>query len=81
MLPAIQLSCSEMVSQWKEAASVKGSCELDIWPYLQRLSSDAISRTAFESNYEEGRKIFELQKEQAEHVIAISRTLYIPGWR
>ncbi|XP_009620491.1 cytochrome P450 CYP72A219-like [Nicotiana tabacum] len=81
MLPAIQLSCSEMVSQWKEAASVKGSCELDIWPYLQRLSSDAISRTAFGSNYEEGRKIFELQKEQAEHVIAISSTLYIPGWR
>ncbi|XP_070007159.1 cytochrome P450 CYP72A219-like [Nicotiana sylvestris] len=81
MLPAFHLSCSEMVSQWEEAASVKGSCELDIWPYLQRLSSDAISRTAFGSNYEEGRKIFELQKEQAEHVIAISRTLYIPGWR
>ncbi|KAF3637324.1 Cytochrome [Capsicum annuum] len=72
---------SEMVSQWKEAVTAKGSCELDIWPYLERLTSDVISRTAFGSNYEEGRKIFELQKEQAEHVTEVSRTLYIPGWR
>ncbi|TMW98619.1 hypothetical protein EJD97_003790 [Solanum chilense] len=82
MLQAVHLSCSEMVSQWEEAVSMKeSSTELDIWPYLQRLTSDVISRTAFGSNYEEGRKIFELQKEQAEHVIAVSRTLYIPGWR
>ncbi|KAJ8567966.1 hypothetical protein K7X08_020688 [Anisodus acutangulus] len=81
MLPAVHLSCNEMVSQWEEAISVKGDGELDIWPYLQRLTSDVISRTAFGSNYEEGRKIFELQKEQAEHVIKVSRTLYIPGWR
>ncbi|CAN4103181.1 unnamed protein product [Withania somnifera] len=82
MLPAVHLSCSEMVSQWEEFVSLKGtSCEVDIWPYLQRLTSDVISRTAFGSNYEEGRKIFELQKEQAEHVIEVSRTLYIQGWR
>ncbi|XP_049414333.1 cytochrome P450 CYP72A219-like isoform X1 [Solanum stenotomum] len=82
MLHAVHLSCSEMVSQWEEAVSMKeSSTELDIWPYLQRLTSDVISRTAFGSNYEEGRKIFELQKEQAKHVIEVSRTLYIPGWR
>ncbi|CAN4104481.1 unnamed protein product [Withania somnifera] len=83
MLPAVHLSCNEMMSQWEEAISLKGtsSCEVDIWPYLERLSSDVISRTSFGSNYEEGRKIFELQKEQAEHVIEASRTLDIPGWR
>ncbi|PHU12574.1 Cytochrome [Capsicum chinense] len=82
MFSAVHLCCTEMVSQWEEAVSMKGtSCELDVWPYLQRLTSDVISRTAFGSNYEEGRKIFELQKEQAEHVIEASRTLYIRGWR
>ncbi|PHU12573.1 Cytochrome [Capsicum chinense] len=82
MLSAVHLCCTEMVSQWEEAVSMKGtSCELDVWPYLQRLTSDVISRTAFGSNYEEGRKIFELQKEQAEYVIEASRTLYIRGWR
>ncbi|MCD9638826.1 hypothetical protein HAX54_022986 [Datura stramonium] len=81
MLPAVHLRCTEMVSQWEEAVSMKeSSCELNIWPSLQRLTSDVISRTTFGSNYEEGRKIFELQKEQAEHVIEVSRTLYIPGW-
>ncbi|KAF3685204.1 11-oxo-beta-amyrin 30-oxidase [Capsicum annuum] len=82
MFSAVHLSCSEMVSQWEEAVSMEGtSCEVDIWPYLQRLTSDVISRTAFGSNYEEGRKIFELQKEQAEHVVEATRTLYITGWR
>lgn len=71
-----------MVSQWEESISTKGtSCEIDIWPYLQKLSSDVISRTAFGSNYEEGRMIFELQKEQAQHFIEATRTLYILGSR
>ncbi|XP_049386466.1 cytochrome P450 CYP72A219-like [Solanum stenotomum] len=82
MVPAVHLSCTEMVSQWEESISTKGtSCEIDIWPYLQRLTSDVISRTAFGSNYEEGRKIFELQREQAQHFIEATRTLYIPGSR
>ncbi|KAM7497824.1 hypothetical protein LguiA_022238 [Lonicera macranthoides] len=59
----------------------KGSCELDVWPYLETLSSDAISRTAFGSSYEEGRKIFQLQKEQAELAIQASLSLYIRGLR
>ncbi|KAF3685202.1 Cytochrome [Capsicum annuum] len=80
MLPAFQLSCSEMVSEWKEAVSAKGgSCDLDIWPDLERWTSDVISRAAFGSNFEEGRKIFELQKEQAEHATEVSSTIYILG--
>jgi len=52
-----------------------------VWLYLQTLTSDAISRTAFGSNYEEGKKIFELQKEQIQLILQVSRTVYIPGWR
>ncbi|PHT99415.1 Cytochrome [Capsicum chinense] len=33
MPSAVHLSCTEMVSQWVEAVTMKGSsCELDIWP-------------------------------------------------
>ncbi|KAK2982613.1 hypothetical protein RJ640_024673 [Escallonia rubra] len=81
MLPAFDLSCSEMVEKWEGLVFEKGSSELDVWPYLQTLSSDAISRTAFGSSYEEGRRIFELQTEQAELVIQAARSLYIPGSR
>ncbi|MCD9560356.1 hypothetical protein HAX54_018978 [Datura stramonium] len=81
MLPAFYLSCSEMLSKWEETLSVEGSHEIDVWPHLQQLSCDVISRTAFGSSYEEGRKIFELQKEQAQYFIEALRSVYIPGWR
>ncbi|KAA8533429.1 hypothetical protein F0562_031137 [Nyssa sinensis] len=81
ILPAFYLSCSEMMSKWEKTVTTEGSCELDVWPYLETMSSDVISRTAFGSSYEEGRRIFKLQKEQAEHMIQVQRSLYIPGWR
>ncbi|KAE8124619.1 hypothetical protein FH972_019486 [Carpinus fangiana] len=81
MLPAFRQSCSDMISKWESMFSEEGSIELDVWPYLQNLSSDMISRTAFGSSYEEGRNIFQLQRELAELVIQTTRSIYIPGWR
>jgi len=52
-----------------------------VWPFFQSMTSDVISRTAFGSNYEEGRKIFQLQAEQAAYTIQASASVYIPGWR
>ncbi|KAL3835116.1 hypothetical protein ACJIZ3_009852 [Penstemon smallii] len=81
MVPAFYLSCCDMLNKWEEIVGVDGSRELDVWPYIQALTSDAISRTAFGSNYEEGRKIFELQNEQIELVKQQNLSLYIPGMR
>ncbi|XP_034677746.1 cytochrome P450 CYP72A219-like [Vitis riparia] len=80
MLPAFHFSCSDMVTKWK-MLSVGGSCELDVWPYLENLTGDVISRTAFGSSYEEGRRIFQLQKEQTHLAIQVTMSVYIPGWR
>ncbi|KAL3364202.1 hypothetical protein AABB24_013120 [Solanum stoloniferum] len=81
MLPAFYQSCSEMISKWEEIIPNETSFELDVWPDFQLMTSEVISRTAFGSSYEEGRIVFELQREQAEHVTDISRTVYIPGTR
>nr|UMZ08747.1 cytochrome P450 [Panax notoginseng] len=80
MLPAMYLSCIEMVSKWEKMISEDGSCELDVWPFLHRLTKDVISHTAFGSSYEEGNIVFELQTEQAELVMKTLLSVYIPGW-
>ncbi|KAK7244044.1 hypothetical protein RIF29_38862 [Crotalaria pallida] len=81
MLPIFFISCNDLISKWERMLSSDGSCEMDVWPSLQNLASDAISRTAFGSSYEEGKRIFELQKEQAELTMKVMLKVYIPGWR
>ncbi|CAH1437032.1 unnamed protein product [Lactuca virosa] len=81
MVPAFHLSGNEMLGKWEKLVSSKGSCELDIWPDLQSLTGDVISRTAFGSNYEQGLHIFELIREQSVLVQEALTSLYIPGFR
>ncbi|WOG98432.1 hypothetical protein DCAR_0417775 [Daucus carota subsp. sativus] len=81
MLPAMYLSCSEIMSKWEKMVSAEGQCELDVWPDLGTLTADVISRTAFGSSYAEGRQIFQLQKEQGELLMQATQTLYLPGMR
>ena len=81
MLPAFYQSCSEMISKWKEINPKGTSVELDVWPDIQLMTGEVISRTSFGSCYEEGRKVFELQREQAEYVMDMTHSVYIPGSR
>ncbi|XP_030552121.2 cytochrome P450 72A397-like [Rhodamnia argentea] len=81
MLPAFHSSCAEMVTRWENLVSVERSCEVDVWVDLQNLTRDVISRTAFGSNFVEGKRIFELQEEQALLGLKVVRSVYIPGWR
>lgn len=66
------------VRKWEEMLLEKGSCELDVWPYIKIFCSDVISRTTFGSSYEEGRKIFELKKELGNLVLQALLSIYIP---
>lgn len=79
MLPAMYLSCNDIMNEWEKMVSADGQCEVDVYHYLENLTSDVISRTSFGSNYEEGRKIFQLQREQSDLIIKASQSIYIPG--
>ncbi|CAL5403812.1 unnamed protein product [Camellia sinensis] len=79
--PAFHMEKLKMINKWENSASTEGSCEVDVWPYLQTLTSDVISRAAFGSNYEDGRKIFKLQKELILLILQTVSTVYIPGMR
>ncbi|KAF7822557.1 cytochrome P450 CYP72A219-like [Senna tora] len=83
MLPTFYECCNEMVEKWKRlvSESENGSLEIDVWPFFHTLSGDAISRTAFGSNYEEGKRILQLQTQLAHLTGNVLRSVYIPGWR
>ncbi|KAF6140528.1 hypothetical protein GIB67_035555 [Kingdonia uniflora] len=81
MMPQFTACCSELIERWEKLVGPQGSCELDVWPELSNLTSDVISRAAFGSKLEEGKKIFELQKEMIVLVIEASQSVYIPGFR
>ncbi|KAJ4726549.1 Cytochrome P450 [Melia azedarach] len=81
LLPEMYTSCKEMVEKWKILVSKEESCDLDVWPDVQILTSDVISRTAFGSNFEEGRQIFQLIKKQVYILIHLLQYVYVPGWR
>ncbi|KAJ4833615.1 hypothetical protein Tsubulata_022465 [Turnera subulata] len=65
----------------KKLVSHQGSFELDVAPEFQVLAGDVIAKTAFGSSYEEGKKIFKLQNEQATLVLEAFYSFYFPGLR
>lgn len=70
-----------MISNWKTLVSTKGSLEVDAWPYIEILARDMISRVAFGSNFEEGRRIFELHEKQTDLAFQWMGSSYIPWAR
>ncbi|KAL9297991.1 hypothetical protein ACSQ67_023887 [Phaseolus vulgaris] len=77
MLPKFSQSCHDVISVWMGMLSSEGKCEIDVWPFLQNLTRDVISRTAFGSSYAEGEKIFQLLRIQGYLVATTKRNKLI----
>ncbi|KAL6909757.1 hypothetical protein ACP4OV_001416 [Aristida adscensionis] len=81
MLPAFAACCTDLMDRWEGLMhTVEEACEVDVWPEMQNLTGDVISRAAFGSSYLEGRRIFQLQGEQIELTIQTMDKLHIPGY-
>uniref|UniRef100_A0A5B6Z0T0 Putative 7-deoxyloganic acid 7-hydroxylase-like protein n=1 Tax=Davidia involucrata TaxID=16924 RepID=A0A5B6Z0T0_DAVIN len=82
MLPSFYSSCIDIMNKWEKMVSTGGgSCEVDVWPDLEHLAGDVISRTLFGSSYEEGKNILHQMKELADLTIQVIQLVYIPGRR
>ncbi|CAA6657560.1 unnamed protein product [Spirodela intermedia] len=80
-VPEIAACASKMLDDWESRGASGGDFEVEVGEELQRYTADVISHVAFGSSYEEGRRIFELQEEQALLVSLALRSVYIPGFR
>lgn len=77
MNPAVIASVETMLEKWKG----REGDEIEVFNEFRLLTSEVISRTAFGSNYWEGKKIFEMLTKLA---ILVSRNYFktpIPGIR
>jgi hypothetical protein len=60
MIVAMEKSASSMVDEWEKKVKDGGShAELEVGDYMTHVTADIIAFTAFGSNYEKGKTVFQ----------------------
>ncbi|PHT42644.1 hypothetical protein CQW23_16669 [Capsicum baccatum] len=80
MLGAFAHCTEDMISRWDKQTGSTGSCELDISQEFHSLTGDMLSKAAFGSNFEEGKLVFSLLREQCELIFTAKLAINVFPW-
>ncbi|CAL1405311.1 unnamed protein product [Linum trigynum] len=75
MTPAMIASTEMMLERWKDHVGK----EIEVYEEFKFLTSEVISRTAFGSNFAEGKRIFELLNKMGQLAVSNHLKIRIPG--
>ncbi|CAA2966888.1 cytochrome P450 CYP72A219-like [Olea europaea subsp. europaea] len=81
MIPAFQVSCDEIVNEWKNlvSSSKDGSCVVDVMSHIEVLTTKVVSRTLFATDYAQDKRIYEILKELTAIARQTTRIVDLPG--
>ena len=81
MVPTMSACTATKMARWEQLIA-QGHDEIDVHSEFKSLTADIIAHTGFGSSYAEGKRVFELQREQQVLLHnAINLEAYIPGMR
>ncbi|KAG0486359.1 hypothetical protein HPP92_008454 [Vanilla planifolia] len=83
LVPMIGKTVIEMLDKWAAMPFHVGNTEveIDVSDWFQRVTEDAITRTAFGSSYEDGKAVFRLQAQQMVFAAEAFGMVLVPGYR
>ncbi|KAG8503050.1 hypothetical protein CXB51_000834 [Gossypium anomalum] len=80
-LPDIVVETCKMLGKWEERRAGRDEFQMKVFKQLHDLSADIISRIAFGTFFEQGKRIFSLQEQQMQFFSLAVKSLNIPGLR